>query len=56
MENLQDNYGGTLADIQMSEGQVQKVTLKKDSIKGKVLAVKETSIEIQGYGGCAHRG
>ena len=50
VENLQDNYGGTLADIQMSEGQVQKVTLKKDSIKGKVLAVKETSIEIQGYG------
>lgn len=39
-----------LADIYMSKGQISKVVLKKERIRGKILAVRDTSIEIEGYG------
>lgn len=39
-----------LADIQMENGKVSKVSLKQDKITGKVLSVQEDAIEIEGYG------
>ncbi len=39
-----------LADLYLSKGQVRKMVLKKERISGKVLAVKEDSIELEGYG------
>ena len=45
-----DNFANNVADITLKKGNLQKVTLKKKRISGKVLAVKEDSIEIEGYG------
>lgn len=45
-----DDFSGNIADISLKEGKLQKVTLKKKKISGKVMAVKEDSIEIEGYG------
>ncbi|MEY8352317.1 SpoIID/LytB domain-containing protein [Lachnospiraceae bacterium 54-53] len=45
-----EELGGDLADISLKKGKLQKVTWKKKKISGKVLAVKEDSIEIEGYG------
>lgn len=39
-----------VADIYLSQGEIKKITLKKEKISGKVLSVKEESIEIEGYG------
>lgn len=39
-----------LADVELEQGKLKKVTLKKDTIQGKVLAVNDTAIEIEGYG------
>lgn len=39
-----------VADVELKHGKVRKVTLKKDTIQGKVLSVSETEIEIEGYG------
>lgn len=45
-----DNFANNVADITLKKGNLQKVTLKKKRISGKVLTVKEDSIEIEGYG------
>lgn len=45
-EELQNN----VADLYISNGKLKKVVLKKEKISGKVLEVKEDSIEIEGYG------
>lgn len=50
MRGLEENYGGTLGDLQLKGGFIRKVKLKKDSIRGKVLQVAEEAIEIEGYG------
>ena len=39
-----------VADIYLESGKLKKVVLKKDRITGKVLSVKENSIELEGYG------
>ena len=39
-----------LADVSLSKGKIKKLSLKKDTIEGKVLAVRDDSIEIEGYG------
>ncbi|MEG2700742.1 MAG: SpoIID/LytB domain-containing protein, partial [Hungatella sp.] len=39
-----------VADISMVNGELRKITLKKERISGKVLAVLDTSIELEGYG------
>ncbi len=39
-----------LADIQMEDGKVVKVSVKKERIAGKVLSVQEDAVEIEGYG------
>lgn len=41
---------GNLADIQLDDGKIIKVSVKKERITGKVLAVNEDAIEIEGYG------
>lgn len=45
-----ENLNHQIADIHLSKGQIKKVVLKKDKISGKVLSVREDSIEIEGYG------
>lgn len=41
---------GNLADLQMEEGKITKVSVKKDRITGRVLSVQEDAVEIEGYG------
>ena len=45
-----EEFADNLADLSLKNGKLQKVTLKKKRITGKVLAVKDDSIEIEGYG------
>lgn len=44
------NMNNTLADIELKNGKVQKIGVKRDTIGGRVLAVGEDFIEIEGYG------
>ncbi|GHU61484.1 hypothetical protein FACS189418_1250 [Clostridia bacterium] len=48
--SLNQDYKETLADLQLENGKIISLNLKKDTIKGKVLLVDETGIEIEGYG------
>ncbi len=41
---------GALADVSLEKGEIKKLSLKNDTVEGKVLAVREDSIEIEGYG------
>ncbi|MDD3252125.1 MAG: SpoIID/LytB domain-containing protein [Lachnospiraceae bacterium] len=41
---------GHLADIQMEKGRITKVSLKTETITGKILSVQEDAIELEGYG------
>ena len=45
-----EQYLNNLADIQLKKGELTKISLKKDRIQGRVLEVKEDTIEIEGYG------
>lgn len=47
---VEEAYEPTVADVTLSKGRVIRLDLKRESIAGKVLAVKENAIEIQGYG------
>lgn len=47
---LEDEKDGVLADVALVKGKIKKISLKTDTIAGKVLAVREDSIEIEGYG------
>ncbi len=39
-----------LADVRLSGGKVEKITLKKERITARALAVREDAIELEGYG------
>ena len=39
-----------VADLHLRSGKVEKIVLKEERINGKILAVKENSIEVEGYG------
>lgn len=39
-----------IVDLELNEGKIQKIRIKKDRITGKVLSVNESAIEIEGYG------
>lgn len=39
-----------IADLHLKKGKLEKIVLKKERISGKVLAVREDGIEIEGYG------
>ena len=45
-----EDFANNIADISLKRGSLQKVTLKKKKISGKVLAVKDDSVEVEGYG------
>lgn len=45
--------GGVLADVSLKGGKIKKLSLKRDTIQGKVLAVRDNAIEIEGYGNVA---
>lgn len=45
-----EEMASMVADLHLSGGKVKKVVLKKEKITGKVLEVKDDSIEIEGYG------
>lgn len=45
-----EDFANNLADITLKKGGLQKVTMKKKKISGKVLSVKDDTIEVEGYG------
>ena len=49
-EKLKDRTDGVLADVELDKGKIRKLSLKEDMIEGKVLSVKDDTIEIDGYG------
>ncbi len=50
---VEEEAGGVLADVSLKDGKIRKLSLKKDTIEGKVLAVRDNAIEIEGYGNVA---
>lgn len=50
---VKEETGGVLADVSLDGGKIKKLSLKKDTIEGKVLAVRDNAIEIEGYGNVA---
>lgn len=50
IEEISSETEGVLADVTIKKKTIQKVSLKKDTIEGKVLSVRDDSIEIEGYG------
>lgn len=52
-EIIEEKKTGVLADLYLKRGKIQKISLKEETIEGKVLSVKEDSIEIEGYGNVA---
>ncbi len=50
VEGLEGEYGDVLADLTLENGSLTKIGVKRDRIAGKVLAVTNEYIEIQGYG------
>lgn len=41
---------GVIADLKLKEGVVEKITIKEDTIEGKVLSVSKDTIEVERYG------
>lgn len=49
-KDVEKQKEGVLADVHLKKGKLQEIQLKTDTIEGKVLSVRENSIEIEGYG------
>lgn len=49
-EDISEDFSCHIADLFLEKGKLVKITLKKERVRGKVLAVGEKSIEIEGYG------
>lgn len=47
---LKDSFKDTIGDIRMKDGRLEGLTIKKDTISGKVLKVSSEAIEVEGYG------
>lgn len=47
---LQQKLKNVVADVEVKDGVVSKIVLKEDTIGGRVLAIGEDKIEIEGYG------
>lgn len=47
---LQNEISSVIGDIILGGGEIKEIKLKADKISGKILSVKEDSIEIEGYG------
>jgi stage II sporulation protein D len=50
VEALEGEYTQVVADLTLTEGKFSRISLKRDTIEGKVLAVGTESIEVLGYG------
>lgn len=50
VSQIEKETGGILADVVLEKGKLKKLSVKRDTIEGTVLAVREDSIEIEGYG------
>jgi len=48
-----EEMASQVADIQVTDGEVKKIVLKKERVSGKVLEVRDDRIEIEGYGSLA---
>lgn len=46
----EDEISGKIGDLYLKDGKPKRLVLKKDTITGTVLAVRENEIEIDGYG------
>lgn len=44
-EKLKDRTDGVLADVELDKGKIRKLSLKEDMIEGKVLSVKDDTVE-----------
>lgn len=44
------DLSGVVADLKLKDGVVQKITIKEDTIEGKVLSITEDAIEVEQYG------
>lgn len=50
VKGLDKQFNGVMADIEMKNGEVSQLTLKRDSISGKLLAVAPDNLEVEGFG------
>ncbi|MCI8564866.1 MAG: SpoIID/LytB domain-containing protein [Lachnospiraceae bacterium] len=50
VQALEGDYQDVLGDLTLEQGQLTKISVKRERIAGKVLAVTSDYIEIQGYG------
>lgn len=50
VSGLDKSFQNTIADIGMESGRVRQLTIKNDTISGKVLRVSNTAVELDGYG------
>ena len=50
VKGLTESLNNIQADITISKGAVTELTLKRDSITGKVLAISDGNLEIEGFG------
>lgn len=50
VKGLDKQLSGVMADIDMKNGYVSQLTLKRDSISGKLLAIDQNSLEVEGFG------
>lgn len=50
VKGLKEELSGVMADVKIENRKVVSLDLKRDSISGKVLAIKDNQIEIEGFG------
>ncbi len=50
VKGLKETLSGIMCDIKIKGGKVKELNLKRDSISGKVQAINETQIEVEGFG------
>lgn len=49
-KNLSAQFSDEIADIYLTNGSITKISSKRESISGKILAVRPDGIELEGYG------
>lgn len=50
ISGLEKSFENTIADIGLESGKVRQLTIKNDTISGKVLRISNTAVELDGYG------
>ena len=49
-KNLSAEFKNEIADIYLANGSITKISTKKESVSGKILAIRPEGIELEGYG------